>query len=58
MEEKNEEYDEDILVALIINFLVKKNDYEKDELNGIRKFFIEYIDKENIKKIANKLGVY
>ena len=52
-----EKYDTDIIIALIMNDLIKTNIYEKDELNGIRKFLVNYVDKEEIMKIADDMDI-
>ena len=40
-----------------MNDLIKTNIYEKDELNGIRKFLVNYVDKEEIMKIADDMDI-
>lgn len=50
-------YSENTLIALILNELIYLNEYEKEELYGIRKFLSKIVKEKTIKEIAETLGV-
>lgn len=50
-------YNSNTLVALIINKLVASQYYTEKELNGIRRFLLEYMEKEIIENIAEQLNI-